>query len=325
MQRGVTAVLHCVLAAICSLLPGAAMAKPDEIQIAILAHTLRSDDKQLREALEATDAARFAFVLVNGIKLAGEPCNDALYLQRQALLDNARNSVIVSLAATDWAACMTTQNKPAAIERLNRLRELFFDLENTSESALENASNQPRRQSESTKFRNYVENARWEIRGILFATVNLPADNNHYLAEAGRNSEFEDRQIATAEWLERIVRSATGNKVATIVLFSDANPFAAVDPQPLFGSAYRRDGFREVRRKLVALAATYRGKILLVHGQPNEPGTAAGKILWQKNIGTLAAGSGNASTWMKLTLSPGAANPFRVKNEALAAEKQRGK
>ncbi len=57
------------------------------------------------------------------------------------------------------------------------------------------------RQSTSPKFRSYAKNARWEIGNVVFTAINLPATNNHYLAEDGRNSEFEDRQIANCEWL----------------------------------------------------------------------------------------------------------------------------
>ena len=328
MRRAVPAIaihaaMRVALAALCSLLPATAIAKPGDINIAIISHVLKSDDSLLREALQATDAERFAFVLVNGLKLASEPCSDELYLQRKALLDNARNKVMVSLAASDWTACMTAQNQSAAIERLNRLRELYFD----NETATGTDKLQPLNQSVSAKFPNYVENLRWQLRGIQFATVNLPANNNHYLTEAGRNSEFEDRQIATNDWLKRIVSAATRNKLTTIVLFCDANPFAAADPERLFSNRSKQDGFRETRRKLIALAATFRGKILLVHAQASAAGSKPAAITWQKNIGTLATGQGSASAWTKLTLNAGAANPFRVTLEALnaAQEKERGK
>ena len=322
-RHAVTAALQIVLAGLCSLQPLAAMAKTGDINIAIIAHALRNDESQLREVLGATDFERFAFVLVNGIKQGSESCHDELYQQRKALLDNARNRVVVSLAASDWTACLNGQNKPAAIERLNRLRELFFN----DEAAPERDTLRQLHQSGSAKFRNYVENARWQIRGIQFATVNLPADNNHYLSEAGRNSEFEDRQIATNDWLQRIVSAASRNKLPVIVLFCDGNPMAPAAPEPLFGSPSRRDGFREVRRKITALAAKYRGNILIVHGQAGATGAKPAAIVWQKNIGSLAAGQGSASAWMKLTVNPAAANPFRVTNQPVTGtgDKEREK
>lgn len=322
-RHAITAVLHMVLAGLCSLQPVAAIAKTGDINIAVVAHASRNDPGQLREVLGATDYERFAFVLVNGIKQASESCHDELYLQRKALLDNARNNVIVSLAAADWTACLNGQNNPAAIERLNRLRELLFN----DEAAPERDKLQQLHQSGSVRFRNYVENARWQIHGIQFATVNLPADNNHYLSEAGRNSEFEDRLIATNDWLQRIVSTASRNKLPMIVLFCDGNPMAAAAPETLFGSPERRDGFREIRRKITALAATYKGKILIVHGQTGDAAAKPATIVWQRNIGSLGAGQGNSSAWMRLTLNPAAASPFRVTNEPLtgAGDKERGK
>lgn len=308
------------LACLGSLPAVAKQDKPrDELSIGIVAHASGSEDSQLRDALGAVDASRPGFVLVNGIKLASEPCSDELYLQRKTLLENVRTPVVVSLAASDWTACLTAQGQPAAMERLNRLRELLF----MNERALDDGKLLQLRQSGNAKFRNFAENARWEMRGVQFATVNLPANNNHYLPDAGRNSEFEDRLIATNDWLQRIVSNATRKKLSLIVLFSDANPFAAPEPAPLFGGPSKRDGFREVRRKITTLAATYRGKILLVHGQTGAPTP----IRWQKNIGVLAAGPGNGSDWIRLAVNPGTANPFRVDREVLiaAVDKDRSK
>ena len=272
----------------------------DEFSIGIIAPspTAASDDSALRQALSETDDDNLAFVVVNGIKSAEENCTDSLYLERKILFDGAKNGLIVSLAGADWTGCRNTTGRSAAIERLNRLRELFF-----AEDFSFGASKLPlSRQSNAVKFRGFAENARWEFGPVLFATINLPSDNNHFLLAAGRNNEFEDRTIANREWLQRLVTIAARRKLLALVLFCDSDPLALPVPAP------RRDGYAEVREQLAQLAGHFPGRILVVHDRTRaEAGSAAG-ISWKGNLGSLAVASG----WLRLTVAPSTPALFAV-------------
>jgi hypothetical protein len=250
-----------------------------------------SGDAGLGNALAGSDADNLAFVVVNGIKSAGEPCSDQLYTQRRSMLENAQNGVIMSLAANDWTTCKDQGGKSAAIERLNQIRELFYD----SDMSFGGTKLELMRQSATPKFREYAENARWEIRDILFATINLPANNNHYRSDGGRNGEYEDRAIANRDWMQRLFAIAKNKKLKGIVLFCDADPLL-----PLLQRAPelrgQRDGFNQVRQQLNALSAKYAGHVLLVHSQKN----AGRNIVWNNNLGTLASDS----DWSKINVNP---------------------
>ena len=322
MKRGFSHGLQaCLLAGLVCLSSTTALAQRGDFSFGVIAHVTRLDDVLLREAITETDADNLAFVVVNGFKLPAESCSDELYLQRRSLLDSAKNGVFVSLAASDWLSCGGQQDHSASIGRLNHVRELFF-----ANALSLGASKLPLiRQSGTAKFRNYAENARWEFGDIMFATVNLPGENNHFLREAGRNSEFEDRQIATAEWLQRIFIYAARKKMAGIVLFSDGDPMTVTTVRSLFNSGAKRDGFREVRKQLMTLAGNYRGKVLLVTGEMRKPPTSLPAILWQKNLGTLAAQSGQGA-WVKLRIRPDSASLFEVVNAAVPEnDRARGK
>ncbi|GAA4012136.1 hypothetical protein [Actimicrobium antarcticum] len=258
-----------------------------------------SDDSALRQAIIDTDDDNLAFVVVNGIKATSEACTDATYLERKILFDNAKNGLVVSLAGSDWTGCKSTAGKSIAIERLNRLRELFF-----SEDFSFGATKIPlTRQSSAPKFRSYAENSRWEFGPVMFATLNLPSDNNHFLSAAGRNNEFEDRLIANREWLQRLVTVATMRKMEAIVLFSDSDPLALpAAPVP------RRDGYTEMRTQLTHLAGRFHGKILVIHDDVRPGAGPLGAIRWSKNLGTLAIGS----RWVRLHVTPGADMIFGI-------------
>lgn len=248
------------------------------------------EDAALREAIQMGDTLNFAFVVAQGVKHAGSACVDSVYQRRKSILDTSKHGLIVSLGAPDWGNC-EGDSVTAAVAKLTRVRELFFD----DEFSL-GATRLPMvRQSTDEKFRNFMENARWEIGDVMFATINLPANNNHYVTAAGRNGEFEDRLVANREWLKRVFSYAVLKRVDAIVLFSEANPLARPNA--------RRDGYAETRRHLLALAGQFKGKVLIVHAQPSAP---AQVITWRGNVGEVGVARG----WLRMKVEPGTPGLF---------------
>lgn len=233
----------------------------------------------LAQALAAADAENLAFVVVNGIKEPTEPCTDNLFGRRLELLRQAQHGLVVSLTANDWAECRASGGRSAAVSALGRLRELLF----VDEFSLGASKIPVIRQSNNPRFRSYVENARWEVGEMIFATVNVPDNNNHYVSDAGRNSEFEDRTVANREWLQRVFGHARQKKMKGVVLFADANPLAIPRQQ-------RRDGYLEIRRQLNALASDFDGRVLLVYADAGRQVSKA--IRWQGRLGEVNAGTG---------------------------------
>jgi hypothetical protein len=282
-----------------------ALAVSDEFRFAVIGHPFSDslgDDTALRKALAETDEDNLAFVVVGGIKSPAEPCSDRIYEQRKALFEYAKNGVIVSIAASDWSECRYSNGRPAAVERLNRLRELFF----TGDFSL-GASKLPLvRQSAIAKFRDYGENVRWEFGNIMFATLNLPANNNRYLSAAGRNNEFEDRLIANHDWLQRVFTFSKQKKAPGIVIFCDGSP--VTEPTGLNGM---RDGFAETRQLLETLTAKFPGKVLIIHNRIPISGATSTDIAWRCNLGGLSVASG----WTRLTVKSGRATLFSVNGE----------
>lgn len=273
-----------------------APAQPMPFSFGAIGHVFRApaDDGVMRKAIIESDADNLAFVVVNGVKAADEPCSDTLYDQRLAMLSQAKNGVVLSLAGSDWADCRRSNGRPAAMERLTRVRDVYFQDEMSFGATRLPLS----RQSTSSKFRSYAENARWEVGSIVFATINLPAPNNHYLTDAGRNGEFEDRLIANRYWLQRTFTFAQREKRDGIVLFCDGNPAVLSGRTGIRTPDGTRDGFVEVRRQIAALAGAYSGKVLVVHGSARLP--APKGIRWRGNLGELALPAG----WLKVNVKP---------------------
>ncbi len=300
--------LPVLLASAFILLSCPARAESEEFSFGVIADTFNDTPNMpsLRSAISESDADSLAFVVVNGIKSRTEPCTDQLYNRRKSLLENAENGLVLSMAASDWVECRRNDGRSAAIERLNRLRELFF----TGEFSFGRTRIPLVRQSLTPKFRSYGENTRWMIHDTMFATVNLPANNNNYLAAAGRNSEFEDRLVANRVWLQKLFKTATHKRLKAIVIFCDGNPFSKTGSQSLFGRNRNRDGFIEIRRLISTLGSKFPGKVLIVHGQENIEPAALERIHWRNNVGSLGVSPG----WARISIDSSLPALFSVKH-----------
>lgn len=279
--------------------PGPDAGRGDEFRFGVIGHTFEGepDEARLKQTLRESERTNPAFVVVNGIKGVAEPCGDKLYERRKELLDDSARPLIVSLAASDWSACRNSLGRSNAIERLNRLRDVFFDDARSLGARRIGVS----RLSANAKFRSYAENAYWEHGPVLFATINLPANNNHFQPEAGRNSEFEDRLVANRVWLHRLFALAERKRLAGVVLFSDGDvgieQEAETAPVP-----DRQDGYASTRRQIRALAAKFPGQVLLIDAQQAEAG-----IAWRDNLGHVSVGAGR----LEIRVAPGRAGQAR--------------
>ncbi len=258
-----------------------------------------NNEKALETAFEKLAHTHPAFVVINGIKSEKEACSDKLYYERKELANAVNLPVVLSLSNADWVNCRNRHGDSLAIERLIRLKQIFFD----STDSLGATPLALTRQSLGSRFANYPENAYWLKNTVLFATLHMPSENNHYLAAAGRNNEFEDRVVANRNWLDRLFRIANRHRYKGIVLFSDGNPYATV--HKAHSTTAARDGFREIRQKLDTLIAQYPGRVLLVHGQHT---SHPGEIVWRNRLGTL----GLTSDWIRVDVAPGSPTLFKA-------------
>ena len=285
----------------------------DQHRFGVIGHSFASaGDARFRKALADTSDKSLAFVVVTGIKASQEPCGDKLYQERRTLVEKAKRPTIVLPAGSDWTECRNSAGRTNAIERLNRLRELFH-----GEPASLGAKTLPlTRLSMSPRFRSYAENAHWTVDKVLYATVNLPANNNHYLAAAGRNSEYEDRLVANRFWLNRLFTLARRDKVDAIVLFSegDIQPLLT-EPTGLRGLLRRppatHDGFAATRKQVQSLAQRFKGKVLLVDSAAL-PKKGRPAIEWRENVGHVSVG-GEA---VEIEVMPERKTLFKVEDAA---------
>ncbi|WP_354686034.1 hypothetical protein [Cupriavidus necator] len=306
--------------------------KPRVTRIALLA------DLPQWPAAEANAATLFDYLAerkldlvihAGGIKGDTESCSDVVLTSRQQLLSQSPLPLIYVPGETDWAECRLPVNGGFdAVERLNRLRELFFP----EDATLGRNPRPVQRQSDQALFRSFRENMRMSVGDVLIVGLNVPGDNNHYRNEGGRNSEFEDRREANRQWLARAFTLARQRDMDGIVVVAHGDPHFANGwekkgrPSLLDGFMRHRtrDGYLEFKRQLRDLTARFRGQVLLVHaGETGGEGGDAGgfgtdKPLRDSNGKTLqnftrvSLPTATVSQWTELLITPGAASPFSV-------------
>lgn len=280
-------------------------AKTRDFSFAIIGHTASNDtgDEDLKRAIAEANRSEPAFVLSTGIKSYEEACSDRLYTERRDMMNTSERPLVLLLAGSDWTDCRSSNGRSNAIERLNRIRELYF----SDNESLGMKHIMVSRQSSIPKFRSYAEHMHWEQDKILFATINLPAKNNHFRMEAGRNSEYEDRMVANRAWLQRLFTWAKRRKLEAVVLVSDGEIGAHIEQGFFSRLAAKKDGFTETRRIVRGLAEKFPGKVLLIDSQKPAEGKAP-SIQWTGNIGHV----GLAAEWAEIRVAPGSATVFTL-------------
>lgn len=268
------------------------------------------------------NAQRVALIIhAGGIKGDTESCGDAVLSARLRVLDDSPAPLLYVPGETDWAECHKPVNgKFDAVERLNRLRELFFPVDTT----LGRRTLPLVRQSDQAMFRSFRENVRLVEGNVMVVGLNLPGDNNHYRSEGGRNGEFEDRREANKQWLARAFSVATQRDLPGILVVTHADPLFGNGwekrgkPSLLDGFLRRgtRDGYLEFKRQLRDLTAKFSGQVLLVHASDSGFSVdkplrdTAGKVVG--NFTRAALPIGNPSRWVELTITPNTRSVFQV-------------
>lgn len=291
------------------------------IAFAVVASDTAADADRAAATLRAIDdsAARFVVQFESGGP-GSRACSDDAIERRRALLDASAKPVVPIANVSEWATCDASGGDP--FERLQRLVDAFFG----SDASLGRTRMSWARQSALPRFRRYRENVRWQAGRVLFATVDLAANNNDYRIGAGRNGEFEERVVANRAWLERTFRIATERRLPAVVIFVDAAPRFNVPLRPPDPRTRERDGYYEWKVAMRELVPTFKGRVLLVQGryaddraraQPLDHPLrdAGGRPI--ESLYRIAAPTSEDGGWMRIDVEPNVTTPFRVSIERM--------
>lgn len=210
-----------------------------------------ADHKRFKQLIAAINEAKPAFTIhIGDLKSGGSPCGTEIDRARR-YFDLFENPLVYTPGDNDWTDChRRSAGGFDPRERLAYLRELFFP-------GPESLGINPMplvRQSDTSEFNAMVENARWELGGIVFATVHLVGRDNNI----GRDpEEFRARDEANVAWIEAAFARAGERNSRGLVLAFHAD---------MFGLFSGRRGFVNTLAAIASGAEAFARPVLLIHG-----------------------------------------------------------
>lgn len=220
------------------------------------------------DLLDTISSDKLAFVVHLGDFKAGSssPCTDALYVQRRNEFNRSKHPFILLPGDNDWVDCRRPSNgKYEPLERLNKLREIFY----ASPETLGKNKLSVMRQSDvfaaDPILSRHSENALWVHGGVVYATLNIQGSNDNKGFDAANDREQAERTEANIAWLKHAMISAKSDDIAGLAIFLQANPGFEEST-----TSVQKSGFNEFLRAFDAAAVAFGKPILFAHGDSHQ-------------------------------------------------------
>jgi len=205
-------------------------------------------------------------------------CVDALYTQALGFFNSLKAPAILTPGDNDWTDCDRPSNGGfSSLERLDHERGLFF---NTPFSL--GQQHRMRLEVQATPLClgvsgpvPCVENRRWTVGGVTFATLNIQGSCNNLCDTAPDPLEFAARNTATIAWMQETFDVAKARGSAAIMLMSQADPGWDLstgegaplrNPKTLVETDGLPDGFHDFLVALRDQVVAFRKPVAYVHG-----------------------------------------------------------
>jgi hypothetical protein len=235
----------------------AARAQPAPFAFALIGDLPYSElaEAELTAMLAQLDESALAFVLhVGDIKGSREPCSEALFVRRRALLARSAHPLVLLPGDNEWTDCHRLGaggHDPR--ERLAALRAVMW----STPDPLGRSPQAGRAALGLERQPKAPENVRWRVGAVHFAALHVVGSNNGLGEFPGSRAEFETRMAHNRLWLDAWVERSRRERADALVLAAHANPGFGREPT---------DGFRLFTGWLQDLAATFPGPVLFLHG-----------------------------------------------------------
>lgn len=200
-----------------------------------------------------------AFTVHLGDTIASdEKATDALLLRRREEFNTFVTALVYTPGDNEWTDTHTEKaGGYTPTERLAAIRRMYFP----EEKSLGRKPLPLVTQRRDPEFSDFVENARWVLGGVVFATVHVVgSSNNRQPNVPGAMEEWRARDAANAAWVRAAFAAARETRAPGLALFFQAQPF----PRDTAAGGYR-PGFENFMKTVEAEARAFARPVLLVH------------------------------------------------------------
>lgn len=208
---------------------------------------------------------------------SGSPCNDALYVQALGYFNSLKAPAAFTPGDNDWTDCDRPSNGGfSSLERLDHERQVLFS------TPFSFGQHRLRQQVQTAPLClavsgpvPCVENRRWTVGGVTYATLNVQGSCNNLCDTAPDPVEWAARNQANITWMRETFEDAARRRSAAIMFISQADPGWDLsdgtraplrDPRTLMETDGQPDGYAEFLLALRDEVTAFRKPVAYVHG-----------------------------------------------------------
>jgi hypothetical protein len=260
-------------------------------------------------------------------------CSNALYAQSLALLNSLKAPAMFTPGDNDWTDCDRPSNGGYnSLERLDYERQLFFSTAYSfgqKKLKQEMQTGAPYCLDARGNSVPCVENRRWAVGQVIYATLNVQGSCNNLCDTAPNPAEFAARNAANIAWLREAFVVAKARKAAAVMIIAQANPGWDLsdgtraplrNPRTLAETDGAPDGFQEYLVALRDEVIAFRKPVVYVHGDShyfrvdkpflNAQGQRLENFTRVETFGDNAANGNNDVQWIKVKVDPRSRDVF---------------
>ena len=294
------------------------------------------------------NSQRLAFTAHDGdLKSGSTECTDAVYQQALSYLNSLRAPAVFTPGDNDWVDCDRTSGYNDRAQ-LDKERQLFFATPFTlGQRRFKQEVQQTPSCLGASGSTPCVENRRWTLNGVTYATLNVQGTcNNLCDSKAGGGdadpAEYAARNAADIAWMQGTFDDARTRHSAAVMFISQADPGFNEDqvqgaptrnPQTLIedDAQASTDGFGEFLRGLRDQVAAFRKPVVYVHGDShyfridkpleNSVGQRLENFTRLETFGDHQENGNNDVNWVKVIVDPSSREVFSFQPQIVPANR----
>jgi hypothetical protein len=274
-------------------------------------------------------------------------CDDALYTTALGWFNSLAKPAIFTPGDNDWTDCDRPSNGGFnSLERLDHERGLFFGTDRSlgQQTLKQEVQSTPLCKGflTSTTYSDVpcVENRRWTLKNVTYATVNIQGSCNNLCDTNPDPTEYDARSAADIAWLDQTFAVAKAGNSAGVMIIGQADPCfdgsvaygsPTRDPKTLVENDGFADGFHDFLAELRTLAIDFKKPVVYVHGDSHylridkplqdSSGRRLENFTRVETFGDNAKNGLNDVHWLKVLVDPTSRDVFAFQPQIVPANR----